>query len=576
MSKKWDFCGYATKNNLKCSDGRVIRADAFKHQDGLTVPLVWQHLHDSVDNILGHALLENREDGVYAYGKFNDNEAGRKAKALVDNGDISDLSILANKLVQKGTDVVHGMIREVSLVLAGANPGAKIENTAIEHSDGSIIDIDDEAIISMGLGFESDKDEPMQHADEGGTVEDMFNSFSPEQKEFIFALIGDITSGENMEQSDNLDGGATLKHNVFEGKENTKDNVLKLSDDQILTIFEDAKKCGSLKESILSHADEYGITNIELLFPDAQMTDPHPEWIKRETDWVATVLNEATHSPFSRIKTMYADITHDEARAKGYTKGHKKKDEFFSLLKRTTQPTTVYKKQKLDRDDIIDITNFDVVAWIKGEMRMMLNEEIARAILIGDGREVDDEDKIDETCIRPIAQEDDLYAIHYLLPDGATGDDEIEAVMTAMDEYKGVGSPKLYTTRKKITEWKKIKDKNDRRIYNNETEIADVMGVSSFVRVPLLENFKHKYTPEGGTEEEREVVGIIINMKDYKIGTDKGGQITSFDDFDIDYNQYKYLMEGRMSGAIHRMKSAIILERKVTSGTPTRNILVDE
>lgn len=565
MSKKWDFCGYATKNDLRCSDGRVIKPDAFKHQDGITVPLVWQHLHDSVDNILGHALLENRPDGVYTYGKFNDNEMGKKAKALVDNGDISDLSILANKLVQKGTDVVHGMIREVSLVLAGANPGAKIENTAVEHSDGSVVDIDDEAIITMGLGFGSEED--LKHAEESGgkTVEEMFNSFTPEQKDFVYALIGDITSGDSMEQGDDLDGGETLKHNVFEAKEETKSDVLKLSDDQVKTIFADAQKCGSLKEAVLAHADEYGITNIDMLFPDAQMTDPHPEWIKRDTDWVAGVLNEATHSPFSRIKTMYADITHDEARAKGYTKGHKKKDEFFSVMKRVTQPTTIYKKQKLDRDDIIDVTSFDVVAWIKGEMRMMLNEEIARAILIGDGREVDDEDKINENCIRPIVNEDELYAIHHVLPDGAEGDDEIEAIMTALDEYKGSGSPKMYTTRKKITSWKKIKDNNGRRIYANEADIASTMGVSSFVEVPLMENFKHKVTPEGGTEEEREVIGIVINMKDYKIGADKGGQISTFDDFDIDYNQYKYLMETRMSGAIQKMKSAIILERKVTS-----------
>lgn len=565
MSKKWDFCGYATKNDLRCSDGRVIKPDAFKHQDGITVPLVWQHLHDSVDNILGHALLENRPDGVYTYGKFNDNEMGKKAKALVDNGDISDLSILANKLVQKGTDVVHGMIREVSLVLAGANPGAKIENTAVEHSDGSVVDIDDEAIITMGLGFGSEED--LKHAEESGakTVEEMFNSFTPEQKDFVYALIGDITSGDSMEQGDDLDGGETLKHNVFEAKEETKSDVLKLSDDQVKTIFADAQKCGSLKEAVLAHADEYGITNIDMLFPDAQMTDPHPEWIKRDTDWVAGVLNEATHSPFSRIKTMYADITHDEARAKGYTKGHKKKDEFFSVMKRVTQPTTIYKKQKLDRDDIIDVTSFDVVAWIKGEMRMMLNEEIARAILIGDGREVDDEDKIDENCIRPIVNEDELYAIHYVLPDKAEGDDEIEAIMTALDEYKGSGSPKMYTTRKKITSWKKIKDNNGRRIYANEADIASTIGVSSFVEVPLMENFKHKVTPEGGTEEEREVIGIVINMKDYKIGADKGGQISTFDDFDIDYNQYKYLMETRMSGAIQKMKSAIILERKVTS-----------
>lgn len=565
MPKKWDFCGYATKNDLRCSDGRVIKPDAFKHQDGITVPLVWQHLHDSVDNILGHALLENRPDGVYTYGKFNDNEMGKKAKALVDNGDISDLSILANKLVQKGTDVVHGMIREVSLVLAGANPGAKIENTAVEHSDGSVVDIDDEAIITMGLGFGSEED--LKHAEESGakTVEEMFNSFTPEQKDFVYALIGDITSGDSMEQGDDLDGGETLKHNVFEAKEETKSDVLKLSDDQVKTIFADAQKCGSLKEAVLAHADEYGITNIDMLFPDAQMTDPHPEWIKRDTDWVAGVLNEATHSPFSRIKTMYADITHDEARAKGYTKGHKKKDEFFSVMKRVTQPTTIYKKQKLDRDDIIDVTSFDVVAWIKGEMRMMLNEEIARAILIGDGREVDDEDKIDENCIRPIVNEDELYAIHYVLPDKAEGDDEIEAIMTALDEYKGSGSPKMYTTRKKITSWKKIKDNNGRRIYANEADIASTIGVSSFVEVPLMENFKHKVTPEGGTEEEREVIGIVINMKDYKIGADKGGQISTFDDFDIDYNQYKYLMETRMSGAIQKMKSAIILERKVTS-----------
>jgi len=583
MSKsKYDFGGYATKNGLKCTDGRVILKDAFKDNDGQTVPLVWQHQHNEPSNVLGHALLENREDGVYAYCIFNDTENGKNGKILVEHGDVSFLSIFANQLIEKAKNVVHGMIREVSLVMSGANPGAVIDNLAFEHADGTY-DIDSvEAIIYTGLELEKKEEETLpekppekpvssiEHTDsENETIEDVFNTLNEKQKTAVYAIIGSVldsetpadetdTSAEHSDKSNNSNDegdNKIMKNNVFDGSVSQKERIY-LSHDQFAEVARDAFKYGSLKQSLIAHAGSYGIDNIDYLFPDARLLADSPSFLQRETTWVAPVLNGTRHTPFSRIKSVYADITVDTARAMGYVTGAQKHDEVFGLLKRTTTPTTIYKKQKLDRNDIVDITDLDVVAWLKAEMRVMLDEEIARAVLVGDGRAAMSEDKIDETCIRPIWKDDVLYSHKLQLP--ATDDlpaEVMDKVILGRVNYKGSGSPTLFTSPSFLTEMLLIKDSLGYRVYKTEADLAAALRVSKIVEVPIMEGLHRTDTLE------YDLLGIIVNLFDYTIGADKGGAISMFDDFDIDYNQYKYLIETRCSGALTIPKSALVIER---------------
>lgn len=570
---KYDFSGWATRNNIKCSDGRTILKDAFKQHDGQTVPLVWNHQHNESANVLGHAVLENRDEGVYAYCTFNDTEAGKNAKLLVEHGDVTALSIYANQLKQKGSNVMHGTIREVSLVLAGANPGAFIDSV-IRHGEFC----EDEAVIYTGEELTlQHADDPSDKADEKDkkgddevdnnekTIKDVVDSMSEEQKNVLYALVGQALEGKEMAQSaieeneNNIeeDGGEQeMKHNVFEGKETENNNVL--SHDAMETILKDAKRYGSLKESFLAHAESYGIKDIEWLFPDAKNVNMPPDFIKRDDSYVQKVMRGVHHVPFSRIKSMHADITADQARAKGYIKGKLKKEEVFTLLKRTTSPTTIYKKQKLDRDDVVDITDFDVVAWLKMEMRMMLDEEIARAILVGDGRSSSDDDKINEMCIRPIASDADLYCVKapVSVAAAATEDDIAKAfirtVIKSRKEYKGSGSPTLFTTEDVITNCLLLEDKNGRVIYDTVDKLATALRVKEIVAVEVMENAKTKVN-----EVEKPLMAIMVNLVDYYVGADKGGAINMFDDFDIDYNQQKYLMETRCSGALVKPYSAV-------------------
>ena len=560
--EKFDFSGWATKANLKCSDGRTIMKDAFKDNDGKSVPLVWNHQHNDPTNVLGHALLQNRDEGVYAYCTFNDSEAGKTGKLLVQHGDVCALSIWANQLKQNLNNVVHGNIREVSLVLAGANPGAFIDSI-IMHGEES----DEDAIIYTGEDIvlshsNESEDKKMDETDNNvetnkeETVADVFNTLSEKQKNVVYAIIGQAL--EEGEESDNeeSEGGNEMKHNVFDQTEEKKNDVL--SHDAMNAIISDGKRFGSLKESFLAHADEYGIKQIDYLFPEAKSLNNPPEFIKRETDWVSKVMNGVHRTPFSRIKSSFADITADEARAKGYIKGNLKKEEVFTLLKRSTTPTTIYKKQKLDRDDIIDITDFDVVAWLKSEMRMMLNEEIARAILIGDGRLSSSDDKINEQNIRPIASDAELYSVRVPVnvAASATTDDKakamIRAAVKARKEYKGSGNPTFFTTEDWLTDALLLEDTMGHRLYKNESDVAAAMRVSNIVTVPVMEGAKG---PNGG-----DLIGIIVNLNDYNVGADKGGAINMFDDFDIDYNQQKYLIETRCSGALTKPYSALVLE----------------
>lgn len=570
---KYDFSGWATRNNIKCSDGRTILKDAFKQHDGQTVPLVWNHQHNESANVLGHAVLENRDEGVYAYCTFNDTEAGKNAKLLVEHGDVTALSIYANQLKQKGSNVMHGTIREVSLVLAGANPGAFIDSV-IRHGEFC----EDEAVIYTGeeltLQHADDPSDKADKKDKKGddevdnnekTIQDVFDTLNEEQKNVVYALIGQALEDKSMAQSaieeneNNIeeDGGEQeMKHNVFEGKETENNDVL--SHDAMETILKDAKRYGSLKESFLAHAESYGIKDIEWLFPDAKNVNTPPDFIKRDDSYVQKVMRGVHHVPFSRIKSMHADITADQARAKGYIKGKLKKEEVFTLLKRTTSPTTIYKKQKLDRDDVVDITDFDVVAWLKMEMRMMLDEEIARAILVGDGRSSSDDDKINEMCIRPIASDADLYCVKapVSVAAAATEDDIAKAfirtVIKSRKEYKGSGSPTLFTTEDVITNCLLLEDKNGRVIYDTVDKLATALRVKEIVAVEVMENAKTKVN-----EVEKPLMAIMVNLVDYYVGADKGGAINMFDDFDIDYNQQKYLMETRCSGALVKPYSAV-------------------
>ena len=580
--ERFDFSGWATKANLKCSDGRTIMKDAFKHNDGQTVPLVWNHQHNDPNEVLGHALLENRDEGVYAYCTFNDTESGKTAKLLVRHGDVNALSIYANQLKQKMSNVLHGNIREVSLVLAGANPGASIDSI-IMHGEES----DEEAIIYTGeeitLAHSSDaKDsegttkednkmaDDIKKTDGEETVADVFNTLSEKQKTVVYAMIGQaledagVTDDDDEDYEDEMghsEGDDYMKRNVFDIDEQ-QDDVL--SHAAMETIIGDAKRFGSLKESFLAHADEYGIEQIDYLFPEAKTLNNPPEFIKRDTGWVSTVMGAVHHTPFSRIKSVFANITEDEARAKGYIKGNLKKEEVFSLLKRTTTPTTIYKKQKLDRDDVIDITDFDVVAWLKSEMRIMLDEEIARAILIGDGRLSSSDDKINESNIRPVVSDAELYTIRQKVSvaANATDDDKakamIKSAVKARKNYKGSGNPTFFTTEDWLTNALLLEDTQGHRLYKNDSEVAAAMRVSKIVTVPVMEGVKG---PEGG-----DLIGIIVNLADYNVGADKGGAVNMFDDFDIDYNQQKYLIETRCSGALIKPYSAIELELDVAAG----------
>lgn len=561
MAKKYDFSGYATKVDLTCADGRIIRKDAFKHNDGQKVPLVWQHMHDSPDNILGHALLENREDGVYAYCSFNDTIAGKRSKVLVEHGDIVSLSIHANQLKQKGSNVIHGMIREVSLVLAGANPGAFIDNIGLEHSENGECD---DVIIAMDLGITTDE---FEHADGGSekTVKQVFDSMTDEQKEVVYAMLAHaLDDGEDDEDEDEVDHSAMegneMKKNAFENKgraESKTSNTLTHAEKSefFQAVIESAKKNGSLREAVMEHAVDYGIENIEVLFPDAQALTRDPQWLKREDGWVPTVLGGINKSPFSRIKSVFADMDFAAARAKGYIKATEKKEVYFKAAKRVTTPTTVYVKQKLDRDDIIDVTDFDIVAMVRFQLRTLLDEELALAAVLGDGRTVEDPDKISEDNIRPIWTEDDLYAIKEVLTTKTDYQDMIKQISMTHKNYKGSGSPIFLTTADIHSNMLWVEDAMGRRIYESDATLCAALRVSAIVEMPPMEGKTR--VVEGKT---RDLLGIKVNLKDYNFGADKGGQVASFDDFDIDFNQYKYLMETRVSGALTKAYSAQVFE----------------
>ena len=605
QKKTYDFSGYATKVGIKCSDGRTILQDAFVHCDGKKVPLVYQHLHNDPKNVLGHAVLENRPDGVYAYCSLNNTEAGKTAKALVQHGDISALSIYANSLVQKSSNVIHGVIREVSLVLSGANPEAYIDNLAFEHSDGSITTDESEAFICAGAiihdGIEipevsdnqDSSEESISHADDKKdpedqkTVGDVFDTLNEEQKTVVYTMIAqalETQDGEDDEEEDvkhsNIKGDETMKKNIFD-KDSAATEVRGLSRADLRAIFNDARQSQSTlknaflahgyesisdaladyehQDEVLAHAATYGIDNIGYLFPDARTTTNTPQFIKRDTEWVSKVFGAAKHVPFSRIKTVLADITADEARARGYIKGNEKADEVITLLKRTTDPQTVYKKQKLDRDDIIDITDFDVVVWLRMEMRMMLEEEIARAQLVGDGRLSSSDDKIKEDKIRPIATDDAIYTIEIQIPVAATTAQMIDEIIKGRKQYKGTGTPAFYTTPDVNGDMLLLKDTTGRRLYNTEADLAAGIRAREIIEVPVMENKVVVLTPATVSETglQKRLVGISVNMTDYSLGADKGGSISMFDDFDIDFNQFKYLIETRCSGALTMPHSAI-------------------
>ena len=606
-----DFQGWASKNNLLCTDGRVIRENAFAHQNGAVVPLIWNHRHDTPSAVIGKATLVNKPDGVYCYGLFNNTKFGNMCKELVAHGDVTSLSILANQLKQKGHDVMHGMIREVSLVLAGANPQAFIEDMDLAHGEDAEYEAriyPQEPIICHGdedfeeqepentpaeenpEGNPTKESEPeseptpanqngeenpvennnnqLQHADDNRTVADVIDSMNEEQKKVLYALLGQALT-ENKE--DNI-----MAHNAFEGGANT---TAQLTREDFALLAKEAKACSSLKEAVLAHMDDmeglsdalahadYGIENIEYLFPDDRNVTRQPQFIQRDMSWVSSVMQGVHHVPFSRIKSIFADITAEEARAKGYLKGKLKKEEVFTLLKRSTTPQTIYKKQKLDRDDIIDIVDFDVVAWLKSEMRMMLNEEIARAILVSDGRSTASDDKIKEDNIRPIWTDADLYTIKVGIDSVTYNDDDklakefIRQCIKSRKDYKGSGNPALYTTEEMLTNMLLLEDGIGHRLYKTEEELRTALRVSKIVTVPVMEGLTREVTHEADSKAYiHSLMGIIVNLTDYTVGADKGGAVAMFDDFDIDYNQQKYLMETRCSGALTKPYSAITIE----------------
>lgn len=592
MGFKYDFSGWATKNDLLCSDGRTIRRDAFKDNDGKVVPLIWNHDHTDPSNVLGHALLKNVSDGIYAYGSFNSNPKAREAATLLAHGDIKALSIWANKLQQRGGDVLHGDIKEVSLVLAGANPAAIIDSVMV-HGEES----DEEAIIYTGesichssgeLKDETEEtEETVEHADDKAdepeksdddeTVADVFETLSEKQKDVVYALIAEaISENKGEENEDNKEEDSVMKHNVFEQQNGEQqENVLCHAD--VKAAFDDAKRYGSLKDSFvahglkevtyMAHADgDYGIKNIDYLFPEARNVNNTIDFIKREDSWVRDVMSRVHRSPFSRIKSVHANITEDEARAKGYIKGNMKKEEVFTLLKRSTTPTTVYKKQKLDRDDVLDITDLDTVALVKGEMRGMLDEEIARAALVGDGRSASDDDKINEVNIRPIWTDADLYSIKVRIAVAADDDDNkkatnfIRAAIKSRKNFRGSGKPVLYTTEDMLSDMLLLTDTTGRDIYDTEEKLCKKLRVSEIITVPVMEGLTRTVDTK-----TRTLAGIIVNLQDYNIGADKGGSVNMFEDFDIDYNQMKYLIETRCSGALTKPYSAMVLEFEAAS-----------
>lgn len=570
----YDFCGWATRNDCRCSDGRVIRRDAFKDNDGDKVPLVWNHDHADPANVLGHAFLFNRPEGVYAYGKFNDSPNGKIGKILVQSGDVNSMSICANQIRQNGSDVVHGEIKEVSLVIAGANPEAFIENVITHGDDVS------EAIFNFGEKLElyhaeedpkdtkSDSEESETVATtkkEDKTVADVFNSMSDEQKTVVYAIVGqaledagvdtgDEDEEDTVEQSDKINGEDSMKFNAFD-KTTEGDTIVHA--EVLADTLKDAKRLGSLKESAIQH----GIEDIELLFPDPKTQGQQPVMVTREMDWVSVVMNGVHHVPFSRIKSLYADLTEDEARAKGYIKGKYKKEQVFGLLKRTTQPTTIYKKQKFDRDDLIDITDFDVVSLIRREMRMMLNEELARAYLFGDGRPASSDDKINEQCIRPVWTDEEFFTINQVFQKEASDDSSkiarkfIEACIRARKNYKGSGNPIMFTTEDILTDMLLMTDSTGRDLYTDEAQLARKLRVSRIVTVPVMEGLTRQVTGKN-----RHLYALILNLNDYNVGADRGGQVSMFDDFDIDYNAQKYLIETRCSGSLIQPYSAIAVE----------------
>ena len=592
MGFKYDFSGWATKNDLLCSDGRTIRRDAFKDNDGKVVPLVWNHDHTDPSNVLGHALLKNVADGVYAYGSFNSNPKAIEAATLLAHGDIKALSIWANKLQQRGGDVLHGDIKEVSLVLAGANPAAIIDSVMV-HGEES----DEEAIIYTGesichssgeLKDETEEtEEIVEHADnkadepeksdDDETIADVFETLSEKQKNVVYALIAEaISENKGKENEDNKEEDSVMKHNVFEQQNgDQQENVLCHAD--VKAAFDDAKRYGSLKDSFvahglnevtyMAHADgDYGIKNIDYLFPEARNVNNTIDFIKREDSWVRDFMSRVHRSPFSRIKSVHANITEDEARAKGYIKGNMKKEEVFTLLKRSTTPTTVYKKQKLDRDDVLDITDLDTVALVKGEMRGMLDEEIARAALVGDGRSASDDDKINEVNIRPIWTDADLYSIKVPIAVAAGDDDNkkatnfIRAAIKSRKNFRGSGTPVLYTTEDMLSDMLLLTDTTGRDIYDTVEKLCKKLRVSEIITVPVMEGLTRQVD-----SKTRTLAGIIVNLQDYNIGADKGGSINMFEDFDIDYNQMKYLIETRCSGALTKPYSAMVLEFETAS-----------
>nr|DAE44336.1 MAG TPA: major capsid protein [Caudoviricetes sp.] len=592
MDKTYDFAGWATRNNVRCADGRTIMQNAFKENDGQKVPLVWNHRHDDPYTVLGHALLENRDEGVYAYCKFNNTESGQNAKELVQHGDITSLSIYANRLQQDGGNVIHGVIREVSLVLAGANPKAVIRNViqhgeelndeaqiyfdeplALEHAD------EDKKEKEKTMVEEKKEEEEKTMADEKKTAEseetiaDVIATFNEKQKKVFYGLVGQVLSekeNNNESEEDN-----SVKHNVFDRDDENQENVISHADLQ--EVLKDAKRNGSLRESAIQHGLEdlqymahadYGVDPVDYLYPDARNVTATPQMIQRDTAWVGKVMQGVHHTPFSRVKSLFANITADEARARGYVKGNRKLEEVITLLKRSTTPTTVYKKQKMDRDDIIDITDFDVVAWLKGEMRGMLEEEIARAILVGDGRSSSSDDKINEMNIRPIWTDDDLYTIKAAVTpaQNATAEDTaklmIKQIIKARKDYKGSGNPTLFTTEDMLTDMLLIQDTTGRDIYDTEEKLRTKLRVKEIVTVPVMEGL----TRTDGESKTRKLAGIIVNLNDYNVGADKGGAINMFDDFDIDYNQEKYLIETRCSGAMIKPYSAIAVEVVESAG----------
>ncbi len=622
---KPDFSGYASKANLLCSDGRTIKPHAFKGNDGKRVPLIWHHGRNDPKNVLGYAEIEDRPDGAFVRGYFNNTDSGKHMKEAVEHGDVDALSIFADKLVHNGADVVKGRIQEVSLVISGANPGASIQNITISHSDGMIEERESEAIIFTGLNFEhsdssdeSEDDTDLEHTDEGAavpdtkndnelTINDVLNSLNEDQKKVVAYLVEEAlkvdpalaeadddddeedtvshsdldesevdeadadqddsdaddadddaedTNDDNVEHSDQEENN--MSRNLFDSKDETNVQKNTLTHSQLETIVNDAKRFGSLKDSVLQHAAEYGFENVDLLFPDAKNLANSPEILSRRMEWVSEVIDNTYHSPFARIRSTVADITADEARARGYVKGSKKKDEIIKLLRRKTSPTTVYKKQRLDRDDMLDITDFDVVAWLKAEMRIMLDEELARAILLGDGRDAIDVDKIDEDSIRPIAYDDEMYAHKVILPSNFGVKDKIEAMIRARSQYKGSGAPILFTTQTFLTDMLLDKDKMGRRIYTSVDDLASQLMAKKIVAVEVMEEYP-------------DVQGIYVNLSDYAVGTDKGGQVSMFDDFDINYNQHHYLLETRASGALRKPKSAVVVLTELgTVAVPTQ------